>query len=306
MPRRRLQKTRRSRRRLQKTRRSRKQSGAASPLTLESVVAAMQRAFPEEEMEADEHDGEIEVSFMCMGSGDAVIHVSFNPELMYIHQVYNCPPHHTGSEILDGLIAVGRELGMPSIQLIDDSTVYYPSTELGNQSCAAKLYVIKILTRDDHLSWYGSMGFQSVDGESEEKAEQVANRELAESAMRERLLPAMAEAAKRRMLRLEQDASRHRVALLENNDASIKQERRDLRRRLKEIEEEDWVARAADGLEAAFPGIADLSVQDAMNYMLSQRAGWDACDHPQVQAFLAVCRAAESLITYQGRRMLVL
>lgn len=269
-------------------------------------MAAMQRAFPEEEMEADEHDGEIEVSFMCMGSDDAVIHVSFTPELMYIHQVYNCPPHRTGSQILDGLIAVGRELGMPSIQLNDDSTVYYPMEELGNISCAAKLYVIKILTREDHLSWYGSMGFQSADGESEEKAEQVANRELAESAMRERVLPAMAEAAKQRMIRLEQDASRHRVALLENNDASIKQERRDLRRRLKEIEEEDGVARAADELEAVFPGVSDLSVQDAMKYMLSHRAEWDTCDHPQVQAFLAVCRAAESLITYQGRRVLVL
>jgi hypothetical protein len=288
-------------RRKRSTYKTRRQHGTGlSAHLMEPVKASIKRMFPTHETTITENEDAIDISMAC--ASDATIRASVSPDQMAIDQISICPPDLSGTQIIHGLIAVARELNLPVIRLSDKSTVYYPSSEYGNPKCSVFLHVIKILTSPTHVSWYGSMGFQSESHEEEQKA----NRELAESMMHERMIPAIAEKRKARAVVSEKEASRKRVLQLENNAEGIRVEKRALKQRLKEAEDKDWTSEVTEDLESVFPGVSDMSIQDAVKTMVATQRTWESCEDPRVRMFIEVCRVADSLIQYNPMLSLTL
>lgn len=168
--------------RLHRSRRRNKrvQYGKGVTDVVEPLTKAIQHAFPhfQYEVESSPAESVVGVDIYCTNevfhNDIPSITMTIRDDEIFVNTLARCKDPEPssaksmrGTEVLKGIIAIGRELkslGIKYIRLKDASQMYFM-----NLPCGISLSGYMILTSDTHHSWYNAYGFKSDRYEEEVK-----------------------------------------------------------------------------------------------------------------------------------------
>ena len=186
----------------------------ASKQQMPNVIDTINRYFPNAEI--DVVDEKYNVTVKCVEYTDTEIEFTILTDEIYLSSLYKCN-YKSGTENLNNIINIAKDLGSLQVSLVDASALYYGG-DPNITNCDISLSTIYILLYGQ--SWYNKFGFKSVNYNEEIKHNEKI-RQMSLVNFLEKLLPIIREnletakltmfapsTARSEILRARQDANR--------------------------------------------------------------------------------------------------